>query len=203
MPYIFEKATDEAGNEKGYEITVLVPKTDAAVIGQLNQMIEATKQAKWGTKQPAFVRLPIKDSLQPTAQSGKIPAETGENGYGYGDCYYFRASTKFQPSVLMMYPDGSKTECIDPNQIFSGVEGYIVVGAYAYDNNGNRGVSFSLEALLTTGQGERIAGGGGGGKVDAQSAFANIGGPVAAPAPAPAAPQAAPAAVPGAPNLMG
>lgn len=205
-PYLFEKSKNEQGVEKGYEIQILIDKSNVQVLQQIDQLIaEAVANGPFANEPTAFFRKPLKDSMQPTPQSGKIPASS-ENGYGYGDCMYARVATKFQPQIMKFNAQGAMESVIDPNEVYSGMYAHVVISAYAYKMDGSKGVSLSLEAVLKSRDGEKIVGsGGGGGAVDASTAFAGIAAPVAAPVAQPA-PAPAPAGFPGqapAPNYLG
>ena len=66
------------------------------------------------------------------------------------------------------------TPVIDPDDIYSGCICVASVTAFAYDQAGNKGVSFFLNSVLKLRDGDRLGGGGGGGSAESDFAEAGI-----------------------------
>lgn len=96
-----------------------------------------------------------KNPRNPFSNGDDVTGEWGENFKG---CTYVRAKSQFRPKVV----DANLQEIIDPDKIYPGCYCRAVVVPYAYDNSGNRGVSFSIESVQLLRDGERIGGGGSG-----------------------------------------
>ncbi len=175
MPHLFTQVKNEQGVEKGYEVTILIDKTNAQVLAQIDAVIaEAVAAGPFANQANSFFNKPMKDALTQTPKSGKIPADS-ENGYGFGDCMYARVATKFAPQVMKFNASGGMEGIIDQTEIYSGVYAHVVLSAYAYMRDGSKGVSLSLEAVLKSRDGDKIQGsGGGGGAVDVAAAFAGV-----------------------------
>lgn len=190
--HVFQMAKDQKGVDKQFEVTMLIDKTNAALMQQINGIMQAAAAEKWGTALPHNIKYAVKDSMVLTPNSGKTPA----TDYGYGDCFYVTAGTKFRPSVVKVI-NGQLQDLIDPNDpngIYSGCYAKVMFGAYAYSVDGSNGVNLSLDAVCVTRDGEKMAGG----PVDAKKVDWGLQGVTAAPEAA-AAPQAAPTAAPIAP----
>jgi len=62
-----------------------------------------------------------------------------------------------KPQVLR----ADKQEMMDPSELYSGCYGRLWVTAFAYDNAGNKGVSFSLQGVMKVRDGKPLGGTGG------------------------------------------
>lgn len=161
-------------DDKGkFNITMLFPKD--ADLKPLKALVIACIKDKWGDKfKPAQLNLPFKDGNE------KVNSETGEVYAEYVDTTWATASTKYAVTVL----DATKGKKPIPTAeleaaVYDGCYMIAQVGAYAWEYKGEsgnkvikRGVSFQLENLLKYADGEPI--GGGGKRVKAEDAFADI-----------------------------
>lgn len=75
--------------------------------------------------------------------------------------YFINAHSKRKPLII-----GKDNSTIDDGEIYSGCYGRVLLTPFCYDNSGNKGVSFSLEAFQKTGDGVPV-----GSAVDALGAF--------------------------------
>ena len=141
--YLFEPRSMEGSDKETYSVVLVFPKSTD--ISALRKSVADAVRAKWpeGCKGG---RNPIND--------GDLKVE--EWGDEFKDSWYIRASSQCQPAVV----DRRKQEILDPKLVWSGQYGRAVVAPYAYDQKGNRGVSFGLDAIQITRDGERIGGGG-------------------------------------------
>lgn len=125
-----------------YQISMIFPKgTD------LTAMKTAAKEAaqeKWGpdaSKWPKNLRLPFRDG-----------AERQEEAYK--NAIFVGASADRKPGIV----DQNKQEIIDEDEIYSGMWARASVTAFAYDNSGNKGISFGLNNVQKLKDGERLDG---------------------------------------------
>lgn len=177
------KASQQGGDPK-YSVTLLIPKTDAATIANINASIKAAYDAgvtkKWGGAHP-----PLKAIVHDG--DGDRP-----NGGKYGDeCkghWVLTAGTKIKPYICGI--DNTSCELL-PSDIYSGAYARVCIDFYAYDKSGSKGVSCGLRSVAKTRDGEALAGNG------SASDFEGLGQSFASqvqPAVAPGYPQAQPAA---------
>jgi hypothetical protein len=96
-------------------------------------------------------------------KAGKIrlPFRTDgeEKGYGEGSTF-INVKSKQAPGIVSRYAgaDGKPLAIKDPAEIYAGAKVRASLRAFAYDNNGNKGVSFALNNVQKLGEGARIDG---------------------------------------------
>lgn len=172
-----------------YSVTLLIPKSDAAVKQNIDASIEAAaKDAQgkiWGGVRPPVLPIPIHDG-----------DGVRDNGTPYGpECrghWVLTASSKNKPQVVSQ--SDINTELL-PQDIYSGMYARVTINFFGYNRAGKRGVGCGLGNVMKTRDGEALGGG-----ASAASDFAGIGQEVTAPA-APAYGAAMPA-VPGQMNYQ-
>ena len=146
------------GSDPKYSVSCLIPKTDKATLTKIHTAIEAAKEEgkgkKWGGKIPATLKLPLRD--------GDIERPDDEN---YAGCMFLNATSTDKPGIV----DRKVQPILDPMQVYSGCYCNVSVNAYAFNTNGNRGVTFGLGNLQLLKDGERLSG-----KADAASDFDEV-----------------------------
>lgn len=170
------------GGEPKYSVTLLIPKTDAATVADINASMKAAYDEgvakKWGGAHPQpKALLHDGDGLR---QSG-LPF--GEECRGH---WVITASSKNPPQVVGM--DNISCE-LSPSDIYSGMYARVTVNFFAYDTAGSKGVGCGLGNVLKTRDGEPLGGG-----ASAASDFDGIGQSFTAPAAAPVYGTGSPAA---------
>lgn len=162
--------TDPNGTPK-YSVTLLIPKTDAAVYQNILQSIEAAavdaQNKLWGGVRPPVMPVPIHDG-----------DGVRDNGTPYGPeckgCWVITASTKNKPQVV--HQSDINTDLL-PQDIYSGMYARVTINFFGYNTAGKRGIGCGLGNVMKTRDGEPLAGG-----ASAAADFAGIGQAVGAPA---------------------
>lgn len=157
FPEVFKpKAAQEGGNAK-YSVTMLFPKDNSPLIPSLNGalalmairklLFDAVKE-KWGedkSKWPASIRaIDFKTYVSPNGKDG-WPLRDGDlvEWDGFGGMFFIRASSQFQPGLV----NAKLQPVLDPTEVYGGLICRAQINAYAYDTNGNRGVTLGLNNL--------------------------------------------------------
>lgn len=167
----------QQGGEAKYNVTLLIPKTDAATYQNILSSIEAAAadaQGKlWNGVRPPVLPVPLHDG-----------DGVRENGTPYGpECkghWVMTASTKNKPQVV--HQSDVATE-LAPQDIYSGMYARVTVNFFGYLNNGKKGIGCGLGNVMKTRDGEALAGG-----ASATVDFAEVGSTVTAPGYAPGYP---------------
>jgi hypothetical protein len=141
-------------NQQGkmqYSITVLVPKARAAELKPLEAAALAVAQEKWGGKAEAILKAAkypvIKDGDKKVDDEGKVdPIYAGK--------YYFSAKSDKKPGVI----DANKQPVFTEDDVFSGCFLRISGNVYAYEYQGNKGVSIGLNNVQVLKKGDRLDG---------------------------------------------
>lgn len=156
FPEVFEPKAAIAGGKSKYAITMLFPKDGSALIPSMtgNGVLELRKLAlaavkeKWGedkAKWPANLKaLDFKNYISPTGKDG-WPLRDGDmfDWDGFAGNIFTRASSGFQPGVV----NGKLQAIINKSDVYGGLICRAQINAYAYDSNGNKGVTFGLNNL--------------------------------------------------------
>ena len=145
----------EADSEKKkYSISLLIPKSNKALVKQLRAAIDAAKElgkSKWGGKIPASLRNPMRD--------GDVDRPDDPS---YEGMWFINATSNQKPGVIDT--DGNKLTTED--EFYSGCFARFLVNFFPYNAAGNKGVGCGLQHLQKTKDGERLSG-----RIGVESAF--------------------------------
>lgn len=154
-PELFETKIAPGSTVPKYSVMLLIPKSDTKTIKALRDAEKATAEAqkdKFGGKVPAKLRSIIRDGDGENDDgepwSEKYPERAG---------HYFMtvsANERYKPGVV----DAQLNPIIDPAEVYSGVYARVSVMAFAYNEQGNRGISFGLRNVQITRDGEPLGG---------------------------------------------
>lgn len=154
----FEPRAMKDSEEKKYSVTCLIPKKSKKLKAKIEAAIEEEKQngaeKSWQGKIPKNLKLPLRD--------GDVDREDDESFHG---CWFFTAMSKIKPGVV----DADREPILDKNEIYSGAYGYVNITLFSFNTAGNKGIGVSLNHIMKTEDGERLAGG-----VALESAFDDI-----------------------------
>ena len=140
-PYVFEPNKGPNNDqEPKYSLTLLFAK--GADLAPLKKAAEEAVREKWGDKPPKKLKSPFLDQ-----------GDYDKPGYEAG-CIMVRASSNERPGLV----DARVQPIIDPCDFYAGCYCRATLRAFAYDRNGNQGVSFGLQNIQKLRDGERLAG---------------------------------------------
>jgi len=151
------KNADGTTNKPKFAIRACFPPT--ANIATLKKEAENAAKEKWGDKIPKTLRSPFRAN------------EELENPIvGIGDDWIvmtFSANEDRRPGIV----DAKLQDIIDDSDAYSGAWYRAQVRAFAYENAGNKGVSFGLQNVQKLRDDDPL----GGGKIPANKAFEPVG----------------------------
>lgn len=148
-PHLFEPQVPPGQTDPVYSCTLVFP--DGTDLTDLRKAATEVGKEKWGAKFDAGVK------------DGKIklPFRTDgeEKGYPEGSVF-MNIKSKAAPGVVSIYPgpDGKPKKIDDPAEIYAGCIVRVSVRPFAYDVNGNRGISFALNNVQKVAEGQRLDG---------------------------------------------
>jgi hypothetical protein len=122
----------------------------------MEEAIQTAAKGKFGDKVPTGIS---RKSLAKKSGYPITAVEESPEWYGWADegAVYVAFSSKYKPEVY----DADKEEIIDlSNSVYAGCHGRVSWTVYAYDTEGNKGVSFGLKLFQKTDDGEKLSGGG-------------------------------------------
>jgi hypothetical protein len=141
FPSMFKPKAFE-GQEAKFGLTMLFPKTTD--LKELKRAAFNAAVEKWGTKDkwPKNLRLPFRDGNE------KADME------GYKDTTFVSATSKQQPGLV----NKAVEEIISEAEFYPGCYARATLIAFAYDQKGNKGVSFSLQNVQKIRDGKSFSG---------------------------------------------
>lgn len=134
------------GQDAKYSVTMLFPKKTN--LAALRKAADNAATEKWGDKSrwPKNLRTPFRDGDKESDQPG------------YAGMIFVRASSKEKPCLVDQRLDQIASDEEGRQKFYSGCYAKASLVAFAYDTEGNRGVSFSLLSVQKTRDGERFGG---------------------------------------------
>ena len=150
FPHLFEKYAVEGKGEPKYSCMLLIPKTDKTTIRKIKAaQVEALKlgASKFkGGKPPK--------NWKDTLRDGDEEKDTEEYPE-YEGHYFMNVSGNRRPGVVDI-----NRNPVEPEEIYSGCYVRASINAYAFNTQGNAGVSFGLNNVQKVRDGEPLGGGG-------------------------------------------
>lgn len=141
------KKNDLSGKME-YSTQLLVPKSDTETVAKCRAAIKAAIEKKWGGKPPANWRNPLRDGDTETKEDGSAL------GAEYKGHYFINIRSDQKPGIV----DASRQPILEADEFISGDYGRASMNAYAYDQKGNKGVSFGWNNAQMLEKGEPLSG---------------------------------------------
>jgi hypothetical protein len=149
----FEPKSFAEGMEPKYSVMLLIPKSDVGTIERMKKAIDAAAQkglsTKFGGKMPAVLKTTLKDADKDTNQDGEVLKDIWPYAAGH---YVINVSSKNAPQVV----DADRNPIMDPTELYSGCYGRASINFFAYNTNGNKGISAGLGNLQKLEDGEPL-----------------------------------------------
>lgn len=145
---VFRPKKQPGGEKLKYEATVLIPKGDKEALKPFLRAAKAAIIGRWGDdkkKWPANLRaIDMNTFLSVTGKDG-WPLRDGDSQHydGFAGMISIKCSNERKIQVV----NRDRNPIMDEEEIYSGMWGQVLGVSYAWDNSGNRGVSFSLDAV--------------------------------------------------------
>lgn len=143
---VFEPSAMEEGMDKKYSISLIIPKSDKALIKRIEEAVALALEegkAKFGGKLPKVFKNPLRD--------GDIDREDHEE---YAGCMFVNANSNRKPGLV----DADLNAIIDPDEFYSGCYGRASINFYAFNVAGNKGVAAGLNNVQKLEDGEPLGG---------------------------------------------
>lgn len=143
---VFQPRHNNLNGKEEYSLTLLIPKSDKATVAAIHAACTAAADAKWGTKKPPRVDMPMRDGDGERPRGGPYPEE-------YAEHWVVNAKSTQPPGVV----DIKLQDVIDPLAFISGDYCRASLNFYAYDQSGNRGVGCGLNNLQVVAKGDPLS----------------------------------------------
>lgn len=151
-PNVFTARMNDLSGKEEYSLVALFPK--GADMTELQNAAKAAIKAKWGDKAPKGLRSPFRKHEEKANEDGSLPIGYEEGGI------FINVKSKMRPGVVGTNIDEmtGKLEVLDETSFYPGCYARMTVNAYAYDQKGNRGVSFGLRNVQKLRDGDPLGG---------------------------------------------
>lgn len=144
---LFEK--DETSGK--YSTVILIPKSDKKTLKALKEAKKAAYELGKDNKLKglAFERVPF------TLRDGDDPVEVKEeNADVYAGHYFMNVSSATRPGVV----DKDVQPILDSEEVYSGCYARVSLNLFAYNSNGNKGISAGLNNVQKLADGDPLGG---------------------------------------------
>jgi len=142
-PNLFKPRKNDLSGKDEYSVVALFPKN--ADLSAIKNAINAAGVKKWGADPKKWPK-PIRNPLRDQKERGKEDEGTGKlimpDGYVEG-AFFLTLKSVVAPGLV----DHQVQPIIDESEIYPGVWLLANINAFAYDNKGNRGISFGLNHI--------------------------------------------------------
>lgn len=140
FPNVFRPREAQDGGKAKYSLSMLFAK--GVDLSAFKAAAQAAAAEKWGAKVPGNLKSPFLDA-------GRYEYEGYEEGM-----VLIRATSLQKPGLV----DMAVQPIIDEADFYPGCYARAKIRAFAYDNNGNRGISFGLGNIQKLRDGEPLGG---------------------------------------------
>lgn len=145
--HLFRPYSSDPDNDPSYSVVLIVPKSDKATI----KALRAAQQAALKTGVDRGIWKSIPKTFKDTIHDGDEEADLDQNPE-YEGSYYFSVSSKTRPAIA----DRNAQAILDETEVYSGCYARAKLGAFAFNSNGNKGVSFGLNGVQKLADGEPL-----------------------------------------------
>ena len=147
--YVGASRRNEMNGKDEFSTQILVSKDDKETVSALKAAAKLALQEKFGDKIPPKVRNPLRDGDTETKGDGS------PLGAEYQNCYFVTVKSSKRPGII----DAHGVELLGADDVASGDFGRVSINAFAYDQAGNRGVSFGPNNVQLLEKGKSLGGG--------------------------------------------
>ena len=145
--HVWEPQEPQGGGDPKYSVTLLIPKSDTAMLGKIKEAIAEARENF--CKRNGASALPAKPNH--TLHDGDGVRDSGDPyGPECKGCYVITVSSKQKPVIV----DAMREPITDPGEVYSGCYGRASINFYGYNANGKKGVSAGLLSIQKLHDGE-------------------------------------------------
>ena len=127
------------GGAPKYSVSLIIPKSDTKTVAKIRAAIEAAYHDGEGKLRGTGKSVPALSVLKTPLRDGD--AERPDDP-AYAGAYFMNANSTTAPGIV----DADCQRILDRSEVYSGVYGRASVNFYAFNSNGNKGITAKLSA---------------------------------------------------------
>lgn len=147
--HLFEPYASNPDDDPKYSCVILIPKSDKATLKKIKNAIDAAAEAGKNSKFNGTVPKNLKTTLHDGDEEGDLERNPEYEGH-----MYMSVSSKTKPGIV----DKDVDPILDSTEVYSGCYARVSINAFAYNTQGNRGVSFGLNHVQKIADGDYLGG---------------------------------------------
>lgn len=130
-----------------YSVVLLIPKEDTVTLNKIRNAQQAALQKGKDSKFKGSIPKNWTDTLHDGDEEADLDKNPEYEGH-----WYMTVSNPQKPGVI----DKDKNIIDDPTQLYSGCFARVVINAFAFNQQGNKGVSFGLNHIQKVREGDPL-----------------------------------------------
>lgn len=147
--HLFEAYSNNPDQEAKYSCVILIPKSDKVTLKKLQEATDAAAEAGKTTKFNGKVPTNLKTTLHDGDEDGDLERNPEYEGH-----MFMSVNSKTKPGIV----DSDVNPIMDSTEVYSGCFARVSINAFAYNTQGNRGISFGLNHVQKISDGDYLGG---------------------------------------------
>lgn len=147
---VFNTKFNDLSGKDEYSLMILIPKKDKETVSKIKKAIDFAREGKWKDKTPKGFSTTFKDG----DDEEHLPESVEVGDEPYTGHFFMNLKTSTKPGIV----DRNTDKIIDESTFRSGDYCRVSMMAFAYDQKGNRGISFALHNIQVLKKGEPLGG---------------------------------------------
>ena len=148
------------GGAPKYSVSLIIPKSDTKTLEKIRAAIQAAYEEGQSKLKGNGRSVPALSALKTPLRDGDAERPDDE---AYANSYFVNANSGTAPGIV----DADRNPILERSEVYSGVYGRASINFYAFNSNGNKGITCGLNNLQKIRDGEPL-----GGKSRAEDDFA-------------------------------
>lgn len=147
--HVFEPFSNSDDQPEKYSCVILIPKSDKTTLAKIAAAQEAAKEA--GKAKTFNGKIPgnLKFTLHDGDEDGDLERNPEYEGH-----MFMSVSSKTKPGIV----DRDVNPILDSTEVYSGCYARVSINAFAYNTQGNKGISFGLNHIQKLADGDYLGG---------------------------------------------
>ena len=147
--HLFTPYSNDPDQPEKYSCVILIPKTDKETLRKIKAAQDAAAEAGKNTKFNGKIPANLSTTLRDGDEEGDLERNPEYEGH-----YFMSVNSKTQPGIV----DQNVNPILDSTEVYSGCYARVSINCFAYNVQGNRGVSFGLNHVQKLADGDYLGG---------------------------------------------